>query len=360
MGMLVAPSQIASQLTAFWEKLESANKIRASLFNLIIYTQGNSRSDYLHTIAKRVIEKFPSRVIFLTKVEDSIKEIETRVSVLSSSDKQSDVACDYIEITVPKSRENEVSFLLLPHILPDLPIYVLWAEDPLLNNPLSKELERLASRMIFDSESTSSLQAFANNLLQRKKESSCDIADLNWARTESWRTLLSAFFHTPEKLSKIQNAKTISFSYNSFSSPFLQKTQTPSLYLQGWIASQLGWKCRKIETSKEPTSLTYQGNKEVQVSLKESTYPSLPSGNILSCEILTYDNEHFSFTRSLTHPQQITLSSSSETTCELPLQYLFTKSESGHSLVKEISHSGTSTHYTNLLHLLTTTEYKNV
>lgn len=172
--------------------------------------------------------------------------------------------------------------------------------------------------------------------------------------------LLSAFFHTPEKLSKIRNAKTISFSYNSFSSPFLQKTETPSLYLQGWIASQLGWKCKKMTSTKELTSFIYQGEKEIEVFLKESSYPSLPSGNILSCEITTYDKEHFSFTRNLSHLQQITISSSSETICELPLQYLFTKSESGHSLVKEISHSGTSMHYLNLLQLLTTPEYTNL
>ncbi|NNM44021.1 MAG: hypothetical protein HKM07_06725 [Chlamydiae bacterium] len=359
--LLVTPPNIETQLSKFWDGLEGSNKIRACLFNLIIFTTGDKRSDYLHAVTKRVIEKFPSRVIYITKHEKQLEEMQTKVSVISPNKDQPDVACDFIEIDIPQSQENKVPFLILPHILPDLPVYVLWTEDPLLENPIAIQLEKLATRMIFDSEATKNLHQFALNILHRKNQFSCDIADLNWARIESWRNLLSAAFHSLDKFTQLKNAKAISIVYNNFETPFLCNTKTPALYLQGWIASQMGWKCKKVDLQGQNQVLTYLGSdKDITVTLEPKSYSQMPSGNVLSCKITTYNNEQFYFERSLTHPQQITISISSQEKCELPSQYLFTKSESGHSLVKEISHSGTSSHYMNLLQLISSSEYKNL
>src|SRR5690242_10406008 len=95
----VTPAAIQDKLNAIWESLETAQTTRASLFNLIFYSKKNARTPYVQKLAEKIVEKFPSRVIFITaddaSVEDSLK---TGVSILSAKQGECDVACDYIQI----------------------------------------------------------------------------------------------------------------------------------------------------------------------------------------------------------------------------------------------------------------------
>lgn len=360
-SLTVPPSDIETQLTRIWNQLEGSNKIRACLFNLLIFTRGGRRSEYLHAVISKVIERFPSRVLFITKQEGRGLEMQAKISVISPSKEKPDVACDLIEIDISEDEENKIPFLVLPHILPDLPVYILWTEDPLEKKSIAAQIEKFATRMIFDSESTNDLPHFAKRILEWKTEFCCDIADLNWARIESWRSLLSATFYSREKLSQLKNAKNICITYNSAPMPFLYNTKTPAIYLQGWIASQLGWKYKKCEKQEGKQDFFY--NKEdnlVSICLQSQDLPQLPAGNILSCKIETYNDEVIFFQRKIDLPQYIVISCSSKEKCDLPYQYIFSKSESGHSLVKEISHTGTSSHYLNLLQLISSIERNNL
>ena len=163
----VSPADIQNELDRIWESLETKNVARASLFNLIFFTQNNQRSSYIQKIAQKVIEKFPSRVIFVTVDKDAKEDfLKTQVSILSSSKGEFDVACDYIQIYASGSSHERVPFVVLPHILTDLPVYLIWGEDPCQKDPLCGQLEQLANRLIVDSEATSNLPKFASTLLE--------------------------------------------------------------------------------------------------------------------------------------------------------------------------------------------------
>jgi glucose-6-phosphate dehydrogenase assembly protein OpcA len=320
---------IDAELTRIWESLEKSNKIRASLFNLIFFTKKSEHEKYFRTIAQRFIEKFPSRVIFITA--NSEDQLRSHVSVVPIGEEGT--ACDFIEIDVGEKLLNRVPFVILPHILTDLPIYVIWAEES-TEGPLFDDLKQLANRMIFDSETTSNLSQFAANLLSLK----CDVGDLNWARTENWRKLLASTFYTQERLSALKDCSHIQIVYNG------QPTQ--ALYLQGWLATQLGWKLKKIENKGGHFTIAYEGQ---IVTLHPEESKSLPSGIILSVDLQTSSQEHFSFGRDLQVPNQIHMRFSSLEKCDIPLLYLFAKEESGASLVKEICYKGTSKHFLHLL-----------
>src|SRR6185437_6618335 len=109
-----------------------------------------------------------------------------------------------------------------------------WAEDPLKENPLSHQLECLATRIIFDSETTHDLSEFAQIILRHQAESGVGISDLNWARMENWRELFSATFHSQERLEQLKNTKTLLMTYNG--------SKTQAFYLQAWLATRLGWR----------------------------------------------------------------------------------------------------------------------
>ena len=354
----VPPSQIEHELTQIWDSLEKKGKWRASLFNLILYSRKDERSDYVLTLAQKIIEKFPSRVIFV--VVDPNKDPDymmTKVSVLSSSDKSEDFACDYIEITVGEKAEPIVPFLILPELISDLPVYLVWTQDICQEKTFSQKLEKLAHRLILDSEATRNLPCFATSALKHFEQTHCEIADLNWARMESWRDLLASTFYSKENLDNLKKTQTISITYNGRPSPCFCHTQIQSIYLKTWLATRLGWTFQKCKQENSHLSFHYlRDDSPLTITLTPSEHANLSPGTITAMTLRTIDDVQYNLTRDLASPHQITLEITTPEQCFLPTQYIFAKGEAGGSLVKEVSHKGTSEHYLDVLKLLSTME----
>ena len=344
---IIAPSEIQSELKRIWDGLEGSNKIRASLFNLVFFTKKNERTEYIHAISQNVIKKFPSRVIFITEDQEAKEDyLNTHVSVESTGEGGHDIACDFIQIDVAGTMKERIPFVILPHLLPDLPIYVIWAEDPKDTSPLFEMLTKLAHRMIFDSEAISSLPEFSKHLLDFSKIPGLDVADLNWARMESWRELVTSTFYTEERLEKLKKAKKIQIFYDAKKSEVYCHAQIQATYLANWIATQLGWELQTIKVDGGNIAFSY---KNVEITLHPEEHENLKPGMIISLDIETEDEDHFSFGRNLDLPHHVSMRFSTLEKCDMPLIYILSKDESGGSLVKEICHKGTSQHFLNLL-----------
>jgi hypothetical protein len=341
-------SEIPAALTKMLDSLEGTNKMRASLFNLIVIAPKNGRLEYVRQITHKVLERFPSRVLFVT-IDKNIPgdHLDASVSIIPGARGQYDVVCDSIEIDTSNQSLPKIPFVLLPHLLPDLPIYVLWAEDPVQDNPLSHLLEKWATRIIFDSEVADNLPAFARTLLDHAHD--CEIADLNWARIESWRDLLSSTFYSPARLDALKNAQKIQITYNAQETEFFCHTKIQSLYLMSWLATLLGWKLSKAA----PNRFEYGS---LAIELKAEKNGQLPAGTIISLDIFTPTETHFAFCRDPDHPYQIKTLICDIEKCEIPSKYIFAKSKSGLSLVNEITHSGTSAHFLKVLGFVSSLE----
>jgi hypothetical protein len=350
---LSSPAQIEAELTRIWETLEGANKMRASLFNLIFYVHNNHRAEYYRSIALKAIQKFPSRIIFIAVDQTPDADfLKSSVSVLPVGPAENDAACDFIQIDVAGLQQMRIPFVVLPHIVPDLPVYLVWAEDPAEDNPLAYPLEKLCTRLIFDSESTTNLPGFANAVLRHQAVTHADIADLNWARMESWRDLFSTCFYTDERLCLLKKTKTIKIQYNGRETPFFCHTKIQAIYFQAWLACQLEWKMDNLASNSDSLSFSYE-NGAVQISLVPTQNEKLAPGTIISVDLMTSEGHHFAFSRDPLFPPQINLILCTEDKCEIPAQFIFAKAESGQSLVKEIYHKRTSEHYLKVLHAVT-------
>jgi hypothetical protein len=335
---LMQVSEIPTALAQIWDALEGTNKMRASLFNLLVITPKNPHTDYVRTITHKVLERFPSRVIFITTDKNLQDSLDASVSLIPGARGSYDVVCDFIEIQTGKKSESKIPFIILPHLLPDLPIYILWNEDPVQDNPLSHQLEKWATRIIFDSEVTDNLPAFARALLNHSRD--CEVADLNWARTESWRELLAATFYSADRLQALREAQKITITYNSHETEFFCHTKIQAIYLQSWLATQLGW------------------TKTDLFELKAEKNPQLPSGSVISIHISAPRDIHFAFSRDPVFPNQVKTIICDSEKCEIPTKYIFSKTQSGLSLVNEITHNGTSPHFFKVLEFLSTQDVK--
>jgi len=356
---IVQPYEIEEQLAKIWESLQGKGKTRASLFNLVIYTAKNSRINYLYEIAQKLIDKFPCRVLFVT-IDDTIQEdtVKTSVAVMTTTSSGGATACDLINIVLSKNTQERAPFMVLPHLLTDLPIYLLWGDDPSQVNPLSQKLEKLATRVIFDSESTKDLVDFAKAVLTHRQASGSDIADLNWGRVEGWRQMLAETFKSRERLDLLRNMKEITITYNCLETPFFCHNKIQALYLQAWIASQLSWTLMTTQKNSQATKLEYE--KAATITLLAKKVPSLAPGRILELSFQGGDGCHFHFVRDSVSSQIVHIHHSTPHFCQLPLQFILDRYESGQSLVKEIFHKGTSRHYLNLLHNLAGVKKKDL
>jgi glucose-6-phosphate dehydrogenase assembly protein OpcA len=348
---LVPPSQIQEGLNSLWNAKYNKNKVKASLFNIIFFTKKSPRDEYIHKIAHRLVEKFPARIFFISS-DPELPEVplKTAVSVMTTKQGEFDITCDLIEIHVQGSAEKQVPFVLLPHIIPDLPVFLVWAEDPGFESCLFNDLREFATRLIFDSECTEDLCRFSKAIAKVQKETGSEIADLNWARLESWRDLLSATFSTSEKIQELERTASITITYNAQETPFFCHTKIQSIYLQAWLASRLKWSPDKKRSALDLSKFFYETEgRSVEVTLVPIKNSKLPPGMILSLEIKTTQEEHYLFARDLDVPHKVSLTYSTKCECKLPTQFIISKGESGQSLVKEICHRGTSQHYQEVL-----------
>lgn len=345
---IVSPEKIESELLRIWETLAKENKTRASLFNLVVFNRLSSRTDYFRNIVQKVTEKFPCRTLFITEDPDTSQVyLKTAISVVVPSPAQSEIACDQIDIGVAGEKIKEVPFLLFPHLIPDLPVYLLWTEDPSIAHPLFQPLSTLATRIIFDSESADNLTLFGQTVLNIREQTQIDIGDLNWARTEGWRNLVTSLFDTSIRLEELSEISSVRIVFNDRTSDFFCHLKIQAMYILYWLASQLKWRYK----TENKLVFTFIKQKEIEAKLEASTWPNLGSGTITEIELIA--NKHFfKAARMAEQYHHVRIQVSSDEACELPYQYVLGHTASGQSLVKEITTKGTSTHYLNMLKIL--------
>ncbi len=349
---LVEPDAIESELKAIWEKLAQENKTRACLFNLIVFNRYSPRTDYIRSIARRVVEKFPCRLIFISEDPQAAQAdspyLKTAVSVLIPQNGESSVACDHIDIGVGGSDIERTPYLVLPHIIPDLPTTLLWTEDPTKPHPLFSSLSKLAHRLIFDSESADNLLEFAKTVLDLKNKNSFDVADLNWARTEEWRDLLASLFRTPERNPHLEQVESLQITYNERVTEYFCHLKIQSMYLLAWLSHRLSWKCEKASRTLQ-FAFTSPTSKPVDAAIHTAVWQNLGPGTIISIRLETNGQDVYNCFRMKEEYHYVNIEISSHEKCDLPYQFLLGQTAAGHSLIQEICRKGTSQHYLEML-----------
>ena len=349
---IVSPELIEKQLQSIWEGLVKENKMRASLFNLIVYNHLSPRTDYFRSIVQKVIERFPCRILFVSFDPDTSQNyLKTAVSVVTPSQAETTIACDNIDIGVAGSETEKVPFLLLPHILPDLPIYLLWAEDPSKENALFQPLTKMAHRVIFDSEGADNLLSFSKTLLDLHSHQNIDVADLNWARTEGWRDLLASTFDSPERLEQLKTLTELHISYNAKETEFFCHLKIQSIYLLSWLSSQLGWKFLHSKTQNDQLTFQFELGASLtsEFFIQSESWNKLGPGTIISVNLSSQDGHVYTCGRIPEQYHHVMIQISTPQKCDLPYQFVLGQTATGQSLVKEICTKGTSVHYLEML-----------
>jgi len=344
MSATVTPDKIEKKLSDIWDELKMTGQMRACLFNLVLFNPLSKRTEYIKKMSQKVLEKFPCRIILVNHDPDR-KELETKVSVIPQDDTEGSVVCDFIEITTGTKDLEKSSFLLLPHLLPDLPIYILWADELDLNNPIYQRIKDQNIRTVFDSECTKDLCSFAKSILYI----GCDVADLNWDRLESWRNLFVLNFQPKLYLNDLKKAENIKIEYNCCKTDFFSNTRIQALYFQLWLADRFNWEF--VSGSKEKMTFKKEDGSSIDFCLRSSEIKDHKPATIISIQIESGEKT-FEFVRSEDNFDQVIFKVTTKTTCDIPTNFFIEKSHEGQSLVKEIYYKGTSKHFISMLNKL--------
>jgi Glucose-6-phosphate dehydrogenase subunit N-terminal domain/Glucose-6-phosphate dehydrogenase subunit C-terminal domain len=350
---IVAPSQIESELLKIWESLNRENTNRAGLFTLIVYCKKNERLNYIRDIVQNLIEKFPSRIIFIT-YEPNAKEsyLKTAVSVLFQSDQQKEIACDSIDIGVGKNDIEKVQYVILPLLLTDLPVYLLWCENPLNETKLFFHLKELASKIIFNSESANNIFDFAKFTIQHFSDQEKDLVDLNWLKMENLKEIITTEFSDNEKVKILSDIEEIHLTINKKKNPCIKQYTIQAYYFIFWLAAKLNWKPKSMSTNEKKHSFTFQSdNLLIQVTLDTATFEQFTTGDILNISMKSKTKSELFLERS-TEFDGFKVDFLSLKQCDLPHNFRFSKFELGHYLANEMVSKNPNSDYIKTLSIL--------
>lgn len=348
---------IEKELELVWKKPQEKKPLKACLFTLIIYAHQSRQVSYLQELVDTILDKFPCRIIFIQWDDQADHSyLHANVStVASGQDKNhggSIVACDQISIKASQDQLSKVPFLVIPHIVPDLPVYLLWGHNPFKDKEIFPQLQNYASRIIFDSECSDNLPHFCCEVQNYLPTLKIDAMDVNWALIGNWRDVLFQLFDTPEKLQQLKNAKSIIITYNDLKTETRLHPEIRSLYLQGWLAARLDWKFRQMEPFVENSVISYfSTTTPVVVALVPKTDNTTPTGAILSIEINTPTGESYSIVRR-PNTSQLMVHISSKETCALPFTISLPNPHKGLAFMKEIFYNKLGNHYLEMLKMV--------
>lgn len=343
---------IRKELKKLWEKEQGEQKIRASLFNLILYVAKGERIELFDTIANSVVNKFPCRVLLIVADEKSKEDhLQTSVTSHTIGEGQHSIYCEIIRIEVSGKYKERVPFLITPNVQADLPIYLLWTQDPLADNKMFSKIAPMTQRIIFDAESTANLQKYSQKVLEiDKKYEAAEVGDLNWSALGPWRKLLAESFNDAEMLNHLRHCNQIRIVYNKSESLLHPHTEIEAAYLQAWIASRLGWKLKSF--------LTYSNGKEKVKIHIEGVKEKLPPGAIVELEITSKETGgHFHFKREA-ETNRVKVQFSDKEKCYLPIYSFLTGVTEGKEIINEIFYPSSKEHFCTALNMLSNTKWR--
>lgn len=321
-------------------------EIKGHLFNLLIYTTEKRRADYFEKMVHSLIEKFPSRVIHIRCDKERGKHVKLEPC---------DHKCEHLTLSTSLENLSEVPFVLLPHLVPDLPIYLLWGDDPTADNPILPKLEKLATRLIFDTECAGSLQTFAQKMLNKVETLNIEFMDISWAEIAGWRDVISQVFNSKSQLKYLRNCNYIHIKYNQLQDDYINHDSVQAIYLQGWLAAQLEWKFKKLEEIDGEHHLTYEKRKVVLTPQKRRT---LNPGLIF--EISCIDDNNLKTTLTFADQQsKVMVYISTPDHCEVPYSLQLQAMQTGATAMKEMFYFRPSHHYRNMLKAIGNTPWEN-
>jgi hypothetical protein len=334
--------------------------VHASLFNLISYLP-HTQPSFVRKIIENTVEKIPFRGIRISVEEDTSTPLTLETSTRILDKGHFSIVCEHISIHASAGELPKIPFMLMPYLIPDLPIYLLWDQNPLNDRVILPSLHRFATRLIFKADDFGDWQSFGHKMLEYLDTCRIEVMDINWALMGTWRDAFVRLFYSSQAIEQLRYSKQLTITYSGDNS---HSDATQSIYLCSWLAAQLGWSSVYLRQ----TELGFQAHYNhacggIDVALKSapecaptcSPDAFYEKGTLLAIAITTGNDVHYELKR---HPlgRQATVHISCSDSCELPFALPISTLWRNLTYMRELFHYRSGTHYRNMLRQLSSTE----
>lgn len=235
-GIPVEIGRIDKELGKLWAASDDT-KTRASLINLVVYSEKESTLAANTTVISSIAGKHACRAILIvanpTAKESSAKAwIGAHCHLQGQGQRQ--ICSEQITFRLDGESASALPNIVFSHLDSDLPLCMWWQEE--FPEPLDEKLWAWVDRLIYDS---SVWRHPKHQFLLMRHLSSRDatgtvLCDLNWTRLHAWRFGLAAIFDHAEALPRLA-------SVESLQVVCAPGQRTAALLLIGWFASRVGW-----------------------------------------------------------------------------------------------------------------------
>jgi len=240
---------VESELTQLWkaaaeDTLEGQPVVRACVLNLVGYAQGDDVAQHINEVISQVSARHPSRSIIIV-ADPRAKSAGLRASISAhcqiplAGGRQ--VCSEQITLHASGAAVDEVHGTVLPLLVPGLPVFLWWHDEPPPDNHLFQELLDSCDHLVIDSAdfAPERTAALLTDLQRITQESDITLSDLNWSRLTHWRELIAQFFDASPGRQYLDRLDAVNVEIASIHGK--QPDLTEGLLLIGWLASRLGW-----------------------------------------------------------------------------------------------------------------------
>jgi len=236
-GIPVEIGRIDKELGKLWESSDDT-KTRASLINLVVYTENESTLPADNDVLASVAGRHPCRaILILGKPESAETEAKAWISAhchLIGKDRRQ-ICSEQITFRLDGDAAAALPNIVFSHLDSDLPLCLWWKAD--FPEPLDEKLWAWVDRLIFDSATWHDPhhQFSIIRHISSARKCSAVLCDLNWTRLHAWRFALASQFDNATAFPHLASVQSISLEC-------APECHTAPLLLLGWIASRLKWK----------------------------------------------------------------------------------------------------------------------
>src|SRR5882672_9483580 len=194
MPATIQPDRVLHELSELWVSLgkqnghESMGVLRACAMTLVVVAEAQEDAAEVGETLALLMREHPSRAVVVRVRDVDAPELEAKVlaQCWMPFGQRRQICCEQIEISTSNSSLVDVPAVVLPLVVADLPV-ILWFRPPrLLASPALKDLARIATKTVIDSEIFGDAHA-ALGRLSGAASSGTLLGDLAWTRLTRWR-----------------------------------------------------------------------------------------------------------------------------------------------------------------------------
>ena len=277
--------------------------MRARVLNLLVYVSSAEALAEVNELLSEVTSVHPCRALVMVAERDGAdSDIEMLVSSYCQSSgaaKTRNLCCEQVTMRASGRFSVELPSAAEPLLVPDLPIFLWWRDQPRLNDGVFRKLSHASDRVIFDS--ADFLQPYTDlfalaGLLQKERAAHTGLSDLNWARLTSWRGLLANFYDVREYRETLDRINHVRIEYVApEAAP--EAIAPKALILAGWLMSRLGWRVassQPVQAKGRAVHLERAG-REIVIEFKSVSRRAEMHGWIARVELRAEEPAHSAF-----------------------------------------------------------------